>query len=154
MHDYKFRQSDRSLNKPKHNLYKKVLGISAFAVAAASVYGIVQLGFSQQAQSNAPEADPDIIPLALPPHIEPEESGQPADSNQSRPAEIPSDRAFTNAMKPLNGQGATASVATSDETWIEKENFSASPNRCWLSELSGRQTPCWRTRAGTQTQKT
>jgi len=123
MHDYKFRQSDRSFDKPKHNLHKKVLGISAFAVAAALVYGIVQLGFSWQGQSNAPEADPDIIPLALPPHIEPEENERPADTNQSRPAEIPSDRALMNAMKLLHGPGATASVATADETSIEKEKF-------------------------------
>lgn len=121
MHDYKFRQSDLSLSKPKRNLQRTVLGVSGLAVAAASVYAIVQLGFSWQAQTNAPEADSDIIPLALPPHSGPEEGEQPADRDQSRSVEVPSDQAFTNAMKLLHGQGPTASLATAGEAPLGKK---------------------------------
>jgi murein DD-endopeptidase MepM/ murein hydrolase activator NlpD len=142
MHDYKFRQSDLSFNKTKRNLHKKVLGISALAVAAAaSVYGIVQLGFPWPAQTNGPEADSDVIPLALPPHSEPEESIQPADANRSRPAEIPSSQAFANAMKLLHGQGPAASLATASNTLFGEEKESPSQAAKEIVATDPRGTP-------------
>lgn len=104
MYDYKFRQNDISVNRPKRTLVRKVLGISGLAVAAASVYGIVQLDFPWQAQTDVPETDSDIIPLALPPHAEPEESMQPADAVDETQSALESD-----TKEGENG------------TWIERE---------------------------------
>jgi hypothetical protein len=84
MYDYKFRQSDLSVKKPKRTPRRRVLGIFGLAVAAASIYGIVQLDLPGQAQPDVPETGADIIPLALPPHAEPEEKTQPQDADLSR----------------------------------------------------------------------
>jgi len=124
MYDYKFRQNDLSVNKPKRTLNRKVLGISGLAVAAASVYGIVQLNFPWQAQTDVPETDSDIIPLALPPHAEPEERTQPADTDLSRPAENPSDQAFTDTTDLSQARVSTAALSTPKKTLAGTEGVS------------------------------
>lgn len=81
MYDYKFRQSDLPINKPKRTPRRAALGISGLIIAAAFVYGIAQLDRPWDAQTKTPEAGSEIIPLALPPHSESEDSTRPADSD-------------------------------------------------------------------------
>jgi hypothetical protein len=101
MYDYKFRQSDSSFNKPKRVLNKAMLGISGLAFAVAALYGVAQLDFSSQAQPDEPEASSDVIPLALPPRVEPKQRAEPSN--------IPTDRTFSDGTKFLEDQGQTSS---------------------------------------------
>ncbi len=138
MYDYKFCQSDLSFNKPKRTLSKTLLAISGLGIAAAAIYGVFQPDFGWQAQPDAPEVDSDIIPLALPPHAEPEENARPADSEQSRPTEVPTDRAFTDAMKLLQGSGEAASLTAATQILPERDQR---PDQAAIDLAASRSAP-------------
>ena len=124
MHDYKFRQSDPSLQKRKTTLRKTLLAVAGLGVAAAATYGIVQVNPPWQGQSQATESDSDIIPLALPPNTKPDGEAQPARPDQSRPAEVPTNRAFTDAMKLLQDLGRNGTLATKmDDASLTEEGL-------------------------------
>lgn len=134
MYDYKFRQSDLSFQKPKRTLLKTILVTAGIGIAAAAViYGLIRSDFPWQAQTATPETDSDIIPLALPPHVEPDENPQPAAPDQSRPAGVPTNRAFTDAMELLQDRGGSRSLAaeagdvapTADKTETVESNDDA-----------------------------
>ena len=124
MYDYKFRQSDPSLQKRKTTLRKTLLAVAGLGVAAAATYGIVQVNPPWQGQSQATESDSDIIPLALPPNTKPDGEAQPARPDQSRPAEVPTNRAFTDAMKLLQDLGRNGTLATKmDDASLTEEGL-------------------------------
>lgn len=123
MYDYKFRQSDLSFQKPKRTLLKPVLVAAGLGIAAAVVYGIFQLDSPWPEQSQTPTTDSDIIPLALPPNTKQDEDPLPTGPDQSRPAEVPTNRAFTDAMKLLQDQGGNEAIsATLDNGQPAKED--------------------------------
>jgi murein DD-endopeptidase MepM/ murein hydrolase activator NlpD len=116
MHDYKFRQSDLSFRKPKRTYHKTLFPAAGIAAAAAALYGIVQLELPWQTTPETTETGSDIVPLALPPHTDPIESTRPPDSEDDRPAQVPTTRAFTDTMKILQGGKRQAALpkATTD----------------------------------------
>lgn len=117
MYDYKFRQSDLSFNKPKRSPHKTAFLLAGLAGAVSAAYGIAHLDFpwQEQIRAEASGTGPDIIPLALPPYVEPAESTQPTDIDESRRTETPTDQAFMVAMKRLHGRGKTMSWANAVE---------------------------------------
>jgi hypothetical protein len=88
MHDYKFRQSDLSFKKPKKTWHKSLLRAVGLALAAGVIYAVIQLAITGKGDSGIPETDSDVIPLPLPPHVEPEEGSPPDGSTGDRPADI------------------------------------------------------------------
>jgi murein DD-endopeptidase MepM/ murein hydrolase activator NlpD len=111
MHDYKFRHSDLSSNKPKRTLRKATLGIFALLIAAALVYGIAQLDLPWETQTKASGTSSEIIPLELPPRSDFEKSAPPADDDPSPQAGDPYERTFAKAMNLLQEKGPTTSLA-------------------------------------------
>jgi len=88
MYDYKFRQSDLSFKKPKKTWHKSLLRAVGLALAAGVLYAIIQLAITGEGDSDVSETDSDVIPLPLPPYVEPEEGSPPGEPAATTPADI------------------------------------------------------------------
>jgi len=71
MYDYKFRHAGAPARKSKTQLRKLLIRLTAVLVAAAAFYGAFLLDDVRTASGPQSNTDSDIIPLALPPRLDP-----------------------------------------------------------------------------------
>lgn len=140
MHDYKFRQNDLTFRKPMHSPRKLLFRGAALGIAAAAVYGALHLGLTwkTQQQAEAPQADPDIIPLALPPRSEQSERTRPIGSEQDQQTGIPTTRAFSTTLKAIQDQAQSASIApptTTEPEVAQADEQAQAPNSIAAGEF-------------------
>jgi hypothetical protein len=71
MYDYKFRHAAAPAGRPKTQLRKLLIRVTAVLVAVAAFYGAFLLDDVRAPSGPQSNTDSDIIPLALPPRFEP-----------------------------------------------------------------------------------
>ena len=68
MYDYKFRQENQPIHKPKQIRRRLVFSIFALLLAGGSIYAIGKLDLDGTGMESGQEPHSDIIPLKLPPY--------------------------------------------------------------------------------------